>query len=92
MKRSEMLESPASCFAFRYGASLNMTAANYRVVSTERLPRSRDKFALIHIPVAVPLVAAGAQDYFAVGNFSARDTILVGILHHVTSQRFSDSG
>jgi hypothetical protein len=26
-KGTEMLESPASCFAFRYGASLDMTAS-----------------------------------------------------------------
>jgi hypothetical protein len=79
-----MLESPASCFAFRYGASLNMTAANYNVVSTERSPRSRDKFAPIHVPVS--LVSARTQDYFAVRDFSARDTILVGILNYVSSQ------
>jgi len=55
-------------------------------VSTEKLARSREKFGPIHIPAAVPLLAAGAQDYLAVPNFSARDTILIGILNHVTSQ------
>jgi hypothetical protein len=33
----------------------------------------------------VELVAAGVQDYFAVSDFSVRDTILIGIFDRVTS-------
>jgi hypothetical protein len=32
-----MLESPASCFAFRYGASLNMTASFMRRLLIETI-------------------------------------------------------
>ena len=63
-------------------ASLGMT---FQLSSTEKSARSREKFGPMHIPVAVPLLAAGAQDYLAVPDFSARDTILIGILNHVTS-------
>ena len=73
-------ETNQRCFA-----SLNMTASVYELSSTEKLARSREKFDPIHIPVAVSLVAAGVQDYLAVPDFSARDTILIGILNHVTS-------
>jgi len=62
-----------------------MTGATYKVVSTDKLVRAREKFGPVHAPVAVLLVATGAQDYLAVLNFSARDTILIGILDHVTS-------
>ena len=62
-----------------------MTAPIYKVVSTEKLARSREKFGPVHAPVAVSLVALRAQDYLAVPDFSARNTILIGILNHVTS-------
>jgi hypothetical protein len=39
-----MFESLASCFAFRCSASLNMTAAIYKVVSSEKSARSLEKF------------------------------------------------
>ena len=61
-----------------------MTAAIYKLSSSEKSARSREKFGPMHTPVAVQLVAAGVQDYFAVPDFSARDTILIGILNHVT--------
>ena len=80
MRRADKQQKDQRCFAL-----LNMTGAIYKVVSTEKLARSREKFGPIDIPVAVPLLAAGAQDYLAVPNFSARDTILIGILNHVAS-------
>ena len=61
-----------------------MTGPTYKVVSTDKLARSREKFGPMHAPVAVSLVAAGAQDDLAVPDLSARDTILIGILNHVT--------
>jgi hypothetical protein len=33
----------------------------------------------------MPLTSAGVQNYFAVPDFSACDTVLIGILDHVTS-------
>jgi hypothetical protein len=62
-----------------------MTGAIYKVVSTEKSARSREKFGPLHAPVPVSLVAARAQDYLAIPDFSVRDTILIGILNHVTS-------
>jgi hypothetical protein len=62
-----------------------MTGAIYKVVSTGKLAPSREKFGPVHSPVAVSLVTARAQDYLAVPDFSARDTIFIGILNHVTS-------
>ena len=62
-------------------APLGMT---YKLVSSEKSARSREKFGFMHGPVA-QLLAAGVQDYLAVPDFSARDTILIGILNHVTS-------
>ena len=51
-----------------------------------RNPRVRERNSVPCIlPLLVPLVAAGAQDYFAVPDFSTRDTRLIGILNHVTS-------
>ena len=61
----------------RNDISAEFLARNWRVRERNSAP--------IHIPVAVPLLAAGAQDYLAVPDFSARDTILIGILNHVTS-------
>ena len=55
------------------------------LIANEKSARSREKFGPMHTPVAVQLVAAGVQDYFTVPNFPARDTILIGILDHVTS-------
>jgi len=61
-----------------------MTAAIYKVVSSEKSARSREKFGPCILPLLTQLLTAGVQDYFAVSNFSARDTILIGILNHVT--------
>jgi hypothetical protein len=36
-------------------------------------------------PLLVELLAAGVQDYFAVPDFAARDTIFIGVPDHVTS-------
>jgi len=55
------------------------------LIANEKLARSREKFGPVHAPVAVSLVAARAQDDLAVPDFSARDTILIGILNNVTS-------
>ena len=68
---------PRLCFA-----PLGMT---FQLSSSEKSARSREKFGPMHTPVAVPLVATGAQDCLAVPNFAARDTILIGTLNHVTS-------
>ena len=38
------------------------------------------------------LMAACVQNYFAVPDFSARHSVLVGIFDHITSQRSSYSG
>ena len=70
-------------------ASLGMT---FQLSSSEKSARSREKFDPMHATSLVQLAAAGVQDYLAVPNFSARYSILVGILDHVSSQRFSDSG
>jgi hypothetical protein len=68
---------PRLCFA-----PLGMT---YNLVSTEKLTRSREKFGPTRILFAVALVGAGAQNYLAISDLSVRDTILIGILNHVTS-------
>ena len=73
-------------------ASLNMAGLFTSQVLREKSAHSREKFGPMGTRVAMQLLAAGAQDYLAVPDFSTRDTILVGILDHVTSQRFSDSG
>ena len=75
---------PRQCFA-----PLGMT---FQLSSSEKSARSREKFDPLHATSLVQLAAAGVQDYLAVSNFSARYSILVGILNHVTSQRSSDSG
>ena len=62
-----------------------MTGAIYKLVFSQKSARSRAKFGLMHSPVGVQSMAAGAQDYLAVPNFATRDTILIGILNHVTS-------
>jgi hypothetical protein len=63
-------------------APLGMT---FHLRSTEKLARSREKFGPVQAPVPVSLVAARAQDYLAIPDISVRDTILIGILNHVTS-------
>jgi hypothetical protein len=62
-----------------------MTGAIYKVVSTQKWAHSREKFGPVQAPVPVSLVAARAQDYLAIPDFSVRDTILISILNHVTS-------
>jgi hypothetical protein len=56
----------------------------YKLVSSEKSARSREKFGFMHGPVA-QLLAVGVQDYLAIPNFAARYTILIGIPDHVTS-------
>ena len=61
---------PRLCFA-----PLGMT---FHLRSTEKLTRSREKFGPIHIPFAVVLVGAGAQNYLGRARFSTRSSFRDG--------------
>ena len=60
-------------------SALRAKTTHRLTISYQRARPSRASASLVE------LVAAGVQDYFAVPDFSVGDTILIGVLNHVTS-------
>jgi hypothetical protein len=66
----------------------------HRPTPSEHFPASRYVGARVLVAclcVAVKLVGARVQDYFAIPDFHVRDSVLVGIFDNVTAQRRSYS-